>query len=480
MKNQVQLITYVDRLTEGGGFRALRTLLATKLAGLFGGVHVLPFFDPIDGADAGFDPKDHTTVDPRLGTWDEVRALAQDVEVMADVIVNHISDDSPQFQDFQAHPSTSAYRDLFLTLDRVYPHGATAADLLAIYRPRPGLPFTAKTLANGQRELLWTTFTPSQVDIDVTSAAGAQYLTAILDQFARAHIKLIRLDAAGYVIKKPGTSCFMLPETFDFIRTFTQHAHDRGMEVLVEIHSHYQTQIDIAAQVDWVYDFALPPLILHALMARSASALAHWMTIRPHNALTVLDTHDGIGIIDIGSDAQTRAPGLVADPELSALVDWIHGNAHDRSRTATGASASNLDLYQINCTFFEALGCDATRYVLARAVQFFVPGIPQVYYVGLLAGLNDMALLARTQVGRDINRHTYSVAELDAALATPVVQELCALIRLRNAHPAFNGAFQFTTPTAQTLQLSWSNGAHHAQLTVDFAAGTYAIHSSPI
>ena len=99
MINQVQLITYVDRLG-GGGLAQLRSLLAGPLANVFGAVHLLPFFDPIDGADAGFDPSDHTRVDPRLGSWPEVRELSNELGVMADLIVNHISDDSPQFRDY--------------------------------------------------------------------------------------------------------------------------------------------------------------------------------------------------------------------------------------------------------------------------------------------------------------------------------------------------------------------------------------------
>jgi sucrose phosphorylase len=125
---------------------------------VFGGVHVLPFFHPIDGSDAGFDPIDHTEVDDRLGDWSDVRALAREVEVMADVIVNHISSHSPQFQDFSTHGSSSRYDGLFLTLDSVFPEGASEKQLLAIYRPRPGLPFTPMQLADGSRRILWTTF----------------------------------------------------------------------------------------------------------------------------------------------------------------------------------------------------------------------------------------------------------------------------------------------------------------------------------
>jgi sucrose phosphorylase len=463
--------------------RELQQLLSSRFAGVFGGVHLLPFFFPIDGADAGFDPIDHTQVDPRLGDWGDIRALTQDLDVMADVIVNHMSSDSPQFKDYSERGSASPYDGLFLTLDRVFPQGATEAALLQVYRPRPGLPLTYTVLANGEKRILWTTFTAQQVDIDVHHPQGRAYLSSILRALSSSGIRMVRLDAVGYAIKKAGDSCFMMPETFAFIDQFAAEARALGIEVLVEIHSYYRKQIEIAARVDWVYDFALPPLVLHALMTGRADALQQWIAVRPNNALTVLDTHDGIGIIDIGADAGDRAnrPGLVPPEELDRLVEWIHDNSGGQSRQATGAAASNLDLYQVNCSFYDALGRDDDAYLAARALQFFLPGVPQVYYVGLLAGGNDMDLLARSGVGRDINRHHYTASEIDAALQRPVVLDLCALARLRNTHPAFGGQFEAApSAAAHELTLRWRDGAHWAELQLDLAARRFELHHSPL
>jgi sucrose phosphorylase len=456
--------------------------LSGRLDDVFGAVHLLPFYDPIDGADAGFDPSDHTQVDRRLGTWADVAALARDRGVMADVIVNHISDRSPQFQDFLLRGAASPYDGLFLARDRVFPHGADEADLARIYRPRPGRPFREVTLANGEKRVLWTTFTPQQIDIDVMHPQGQAYLERILTTLAANGVRMVRLDAVGYAIKKAGTSCFMLPETFEFIAEFAAQARRLGVEVLVEVHSYYQRQIEIAARVDWVYDFALPPLVLHAFTFGTAVALKHWLEIRPNNAITVLDTHDGIGIIDIGADPGDRAgrPGLVPPVQIDRLVESIHERSGGASRKATGAAASNLDLYQVNCTFFDAMGGDERRYLLARAIQFFLPGIPQVYYVGLFAGHNDMELLARTGVGRDINRHYFSRDDIDSALARRVVQDLLALIRLRNTHPAFAGRFRVMESDAATLTLRWEAGADFAELRVQFASADHELRfSSP-
>ncbi len=478
MHNKVQLITYVDRLG-GGDLDALHALLNGPLGGVFGGVHLLPFFHPIDGVDAGFDPIDHTQVDARIGAWTDVAKLCATQPVMADVIVNHMSSDSPQYIDWSQRGDASEFSDLFLTLSTVFPDGATEDALLAVYRPRPGLPLTYATLANGEKKILWTTFTAKQIDIDVESASGTRYLDSILDTLSKAGVTMIRMDAVGYAIKRAGRDSFMMPETFAFIDEFASRARARGLEVLVEVHSYFQKQIEIAKRVDWVYDFALPPLVLHALFNGTPDALSHWIAIRPSNAVTVLDTHDGIGIIDIGADASDREDrsGLVPPAELDQVIETIHRNSGGQSREATGAAASNLDLYQVNCTFYDALGRDDNAYLIARAVQFFLPGIPQVYYVGLLAGENDMKLLAQTGVGRDINRHRYSEAELKVALQKPVVQSLIELIRFRNSHPAFAGSFTHTSK-GSVLELAWTQGADFAALTVDFSARKHTIAHS--
>jgi sucrose phosphorylase len=464
MKNQAQLIAYVNRLP-GGTFRDLSELLDSALDGAFGGVHVLPFFHPIDGADAGFDPIDHTQVDPRLGSWDDVAALASRRDVMADLIVNHVSRRSPQFADFDARGSDSGYAGMFLTYSRVFPGGASESDLLALHTPRPTLPFTKHQDAHGGQLLLWTTFTSEQIDIDVHHPEGRRYLASVLAKFHSAGIRAIRLDAVGYAVKKAGTRCFMLPETLAFIDDITAEAHALGIEVLVEIHGHYQDQIDAASRVDWVYDFALPPLVLHTLYARDATRLTKWLEIRPRNAVTVLDTHDGIGVQDVASDAGRQ--GLLASEEIDSIVETIHTRSRGESRDASGSAAANLDTTQINCTFYDALGRSDDAYLVARAIQCFIPGIPQIYYVGLLAGENDVELLRRTGTGRDINRHYYTREDLECALARPVVRALVELLRLRNRHPAFGGTFHSLISAPDQLTLDWTQGDSFARLDVN-------------
>jgi sucrose phosphorylase len=482
MKNQVQLSTYVDRLS-GGGFRELQALLTDgPFAGLFGGVHLLPFFCPLDGADAGFDPIDHTKVDPRLGSWDDVRALSERTDLMADLNVNHISNRSPQFTDFRKRGDASCYAFMFLTYGRVFPDGAAEAELLKIYRPRPGLPFTKMRLDDGTERLLWTTFSQEQVDIDVRSPHGKRYLDQRLNQFHKAGIRSIRLAAAGYAVKKRGTSCFMIPETLEFIGKLTRQARELGIEVLVETHSHYLEQIQIAKQVDWVYDFVLPALVLHALYSGEPRRLKQWLEIRPRNAITVLDTHDGIGLIDVGPDRKSAdgPPGLLSLEEINDLVETIHERSNGASLESRGTAANNLDIDQVNCTYYEALGRRDDDYLIARAIQFFAPGVPQVYYLGLLAGTNDLDLLRQTGEVCDINRHYYTRAELHERLQAPVVRALLDLIRFRNAHPAFAGDFQVDNYGHSSLVLEWRKDSDWARLDVDLACRRAVIsYSNP-
>jgi sucrose phosphorylase len=308
---------------------------------------------------------------------------------------------------------------------------------------------------------------PHQIDIDVQHPAGRRYLAAVLTRLHDSGIRAIRLDAVGYAIKKAGTSCFMIPETFAFIADFTAQARTLGMDVLVEVHGHYQDQIEIARQVDWVYDFALPPLVLHTLYTRDVSRLMRWLEIRPRNAVTVLDTHDGIGVRDVGGDSRRDLPGLLDQTHIDSVTDTIHERSGGQSRHASGSAASNVDSSQINCTFYDALGGRDGEYLIARAIQCFVPGVPQVYYVGLLAGGNDIELLRRTGVGRDINRHYYTAGELEQQLKRPVVQSLLALLRLRNTHAAFQGTFHAAAPATDRLALVWNNGVESARLEVD-------------
>ncbi|MEP2771405.1 MAG: sucrose phosphorylase [Fulvivirga sp.] len=482
MNNKVQLISYPDRFGRNG-IAGLHHILNKHLKGVIHGVHLLPFFNSIKGLDAGYDPKNHTEVDPSIGDWADVTNLSQDYDLMADIIVNHISAESKEFKDVLLRGRESDYFNLFLTKDKIFHQDEVVDDMLKIYRPQPGLPFITLTTENGEAIDFWSTFTENQIDIDVNSKQGLDYLNSILESFKSAGIKMIRLDAAGFVIKKAGTTCFLLDETLDFIERFSQRAKTLGIETLVEIRSNYSNQIKIASKVDYVYDFALPFLVLNCLRSRNFDALKRWLTISPRNCVTVLDTHDGIGVADVAEDGEN--PGLLSNAEIEATVSSIHENSNGQSLKASGSAALNVDSSQINCTFYDAVGRSDQQYLIARAIQLFCPGIPQIYYVGLLAGTNDTSLLEETNEGRDINRHYYTEEEIALNLERQIVRDIIQLIRFRNEHPSFLGVFSIQNTTSDVLHLrwdfenQWSDIKIHLttmELSIEYTEGTSIQH----
>jgi sucrose phosphorylase len=461
MRNQVQLIAYADRFP--GSLPGLGALLDGPLAGLFGGVHVLPFFVPYDGADAGYDPVDHTRVDRRLGSWDDVAALGRDRDTVVDLIVNHVSAATPQFREVVELGDAAPHAGMFLTFGSVFPEGATEEQLARIIRPRPGLPFTPMVLGDRPR-LVWTTFTSRQVDIDVHHPEARRYLTEILDRFAAAGVAMVRLDAIGYAVKTPGTTCFLTPETDAFLADLSAEANRRGLAVLTEVHAPHRYAVGLADQVDRVYDFVLAPLVLHALLAGDPTVLRRWLVDRPHNTVTVLETHDGIAMVDAGPDFFTSGRSeLLSHRDLFALANRISRNSDG---TAVNVETPSGGLYRVDCTIYDALGRDDRRYLLARLIQFCTPGIPQVYYVGLLAGAN-LTGLAPDADSREVNRRRYTVAQVTEALRRPVVRALVKLIRFRNAHPAFAGRFLLPPGAPDRLTMSWSHGPDQVHLTTD-------------
>ena len=459
----VTLLAYADRL--GGSLPAIGELLAAGPLAEFSGVHLLPFFVPFDGADAGFDPVDHSAVDPRLGRWQDIAALAEHgIVVTADLIVNHVSSSSAEFVDWLAQGSASRSEGMFLTFDAVFPGGGSEAEITAVYRPRAGLPFTPFQLADGSRRLVWTTFLPSQIDLDVAHPAARDYLARTLRTLADGGVRTVRLDAVGYAVKTRGTDCFMTSDTLEFVREITRMAHEAGLRVLVEVHAHVSQQLAVAPLVDLVYDFALAPLLLHSLGTGTVDRLLAWFELRPTNAVTVLDTHDGIGVIDAGPVGDL--PGLLTTAEMRAIFDRAARLTHGVSARASTPVAWAALPHQINSTFYSVLGEDDTAYLLARAVQLMVPGEPQLYYVGLLAGTNDVELFEQTGVGRDVNRHRYTQTELDASLRSVVVRAMLALVRLRTAHPAFAGTFSSEGLSPSSFLLRWCAGEHRVELEV--------------
>ncbi len=472
MRSAPQLMTYPDSL--GGDLAALDGLLRGPLDGLFGGIHILPPF-PSSG-DRGFAPLTYREIDPRFGSWADVEQIAQRHDVVLDLMVNHISRRSVEFEDFLRLGRRSRYADLFITVDKVWPNGDPPDDEVArIFLRKPDSPFSTVTIeGSAETERVWTSFGTrewsEQVDLDVTSRATQALLTDWLRSFAAHGVRIVRLDAVGYVIKKAGTSCFMVePEIYSFLDWIVRVADSLGLVVLPEVHDRYSTHLKRAAHGYWTYYFVLPGLLLDALETGSARHLADHLARSPERQFTMLDCHDGIPVRpDLDEILQPR--------EMLHLADLVERQGGNANRILSDAHADGgVDVHQLNCTYYSALDRDDDRYVAARAIQLFARGVPQVYYVGLLAGENDHQAVTESGDGRSINRHDYTVSEVEAAIRRPVVRRILDLVRLRNVEPAFSGRLDVTTVDPATLRLTWSLGADECQLEVDLRSGRAAI-----
>lgn len=466
IRNKVQLITYPDSL--GGNLSRLNYQLQNHFQDIFpGGVHILPPY-PSSG-DRGFAPLSYFEIDPDLGSWEDIRRISQGFDIMLDLMVNHISRHSPHFIDFQKRGRRSEYADMFITLDKVWPEGTSPdEDISRIFLRRPEHPFLDVHISEtGSIERVWATFGArdwsEQIDLDVNSPATQILFQEILLHMSQQGIKILRLDAVAYVTKKRGTSCFFVePDIYAFLDWFKGEADSVGIELLPEVHAHSSIQSRLSEHGYWVYNFILPLLVLHTLETRSSQKLRQHLKTCPQRQYTMLDCHDGIPVLpDI--------EGVLDIDEAEKLVQVCVERGANLSRifSPSQKQQGSFDVHQINCTYYSALDKNEDAYIAARAIHLFSPGIPQVYYVGLLAGENDLVGVERTGEKRAINRYNYSVAEVEQALQKPVVQRLLSLIRFRNEHPAFHGSFQVLDTSEDHLVMTWMSGEGECLLKVD-------------
>jgi len=460
LKNKIQLITYPDSM--GANLPELHYALRKYFLKAIGGVHLLPFYP--SSSDRGFAPKTYDEVDPVFGTWDDVEKIGHDFDLIIDFMVNHISRQSVFFQDYVEKGSSSEYADMFLTFEKLAPDSfIPEEDLKKVYTRKPRPPYQQLERPNGTLEKIWCTFDYEQIDLDYNSPKTLEVMRKFLIRLARNRPKMIRLDAIAYTTIELGTNCFFLePQIWKLLEWFNDYASAFDTEILPEVHEHYTYQFKLAKKGYWCYDFSLPMLVLHCLYMKTTRRLKSWLNKCPRKQITTLDTHDGIGVVDVTE--------LLNQKEIDQTIEELYKNGSNVKKTYSGPEYQNLDVYQVNCTYYSALGCDDDAYITSRTIQFFTPGIPQVYYVGLLAGENDIELVEKTRLGRNINRHNYTLEEIKEDIQRPVVQRLLRLMEFRNSYPAFNGEFTVMKSTNKQLILDWTHKKYTATVFIDVDA----------
>ncbi|MAR90601.1 MAG: sucrose phosphorylase [Pseudomonadota bacterium] len=460
LRNAVQLICYPNRM--GSNLHDLYVTLERHLSDAVGGVHILPFYP--SNADGGFSPLTHEEVDPAFGDWKDIEKISAKYDLCVDLTVNHISDESMEFRDFVEKGFASEYADLFVHVEAF--GEITPDDLAKIHIRKEKEPFRRVTFADGSTASVWCTFTERQIDLNYQSEQTYRLMERYIRFLTERGVKLFRLDAFGYTTKKIGTSCFLVePDVYRLLEWINDVAFKYGAECLPEVHDHTSYQYAISRRNMHPYGFALPPLLLYSLLDANSVYLKNWLRMCPRNMITVLDTHDGICIPDV--------EGVLPDDKIKDLIDNIDSRSADPILRRSAANVHSVGaIYQLTCTFYDAMMQNDDAYIAARAIQFFAPGIPQVYYVGLLAGKNDRELMNTTGELRDINRKFYTLEEVDAAMEQPVVQRLLKLMRFRTNYPAFQGRFELNYSNDSSVAMAWRHGEHYCYLFVDLNFNT--------
>lgn len=440
---EVLLITYADQVTATGQIplATLADFAKAHLTNVVSGIHLLPFYPW--SSDDGFSVKDFFAVDPAVGTWADLEGFHPDFDLMFDAVFNHMSAQGEWFQKFLA--DEPEFREFFVTVPGT-------PDLTQVVRPR-ALPLLTEFATARGPEKVWTTFSADQVDLNFKNPAVLLATLRALLFYVQHGAKFIRLDAIAYLWKEIGTSCIHLPETHRVIQLMRAVLDEvaPGVRLITETNVPHADNIsyfgDGTNEAQLVYNFALPPLVLHSLAVGNAEKLSRWAATLelPSDRTTYfnfLASHDGIGM--------NPARGILSQAEIDALVARAvaHGGFVNYKHNSDGSKSP----YELNITYFDALSDPAAaepvavaikRFLVAHAIMFSLVGVPGIYFHSLFGSRNDRAGALASGINRRINRQKLSRAELEAGLAdagsvrAQVFQGLAQLLELRRANPAF-------------------------------------------
>lgn len=325
-----------------------------------------------------------------------------------------------------------------------------------------------------------------QMDLNARSELVWEFYDETLRKLSGYGAKIIRLDAFAYLHKEPGQTNFLnRPGTWNYLERLRGIAQKYGLIVFPEIHAEYGAGIheEIAQEGYPIYDFFFPGLVINALEQGNNAALLHWISdIRTKGLQTInmLGSHDGIPVLDLKGKQVNGSyqPGLLSDEQIEATIECIIERG-GRTKNLYNADGKKIDYYQVNATFFSALGEDEQKLRLARAIQMFMPGVPQVWYLDLFAGTNDYAAAerGRTAGHKEINRTTLKTIDIESGLKRPIVLDQLKLIRLRNISPAFNGEMKIIETEPHLLHISWQHPEATATLKADLRDHSFTVYT---
>ena len=442
-EKDVVLITYADQFSAKGekALPVFTRFYNEWLARTFSHVHLLPFYPW--SSDDGFSVIDYHSVAPETGSWQDVAELKQSASLMFDFVCNHMSAKSEWFANYLAQKP--GFDDFFISVD-------PEIDLSAVTRPRALPLLTPFKLHDGSVRHLWTTFSDDQIDLNFASPQVLIAMVDVLLHYLAEGARYIRLDAVGFMWKIPGTSCIHLEQTHCLIQLFRAitDAVAPGTVIITETNVPHKDNIsyfgDGENEAQMVYQFSLPPLVLHAVHRQDVKALCQWAgsLALPSTKTTwfnFLASHDGIGLNPLrGILPESEILSLVEKlQQEGALVNWK--NNPDGTRSP----------YEINVTYLDALSSQDSpdderiaRFILAHAVLLSFPGVPAVYIQSILGSRNDYEGVERLGYNRAINRKKYTAGQVDLELNNKqsirhkIYSRLSEFIAIRRGERAFH------------------------------------------
>jgi len=441
-ERDVILIAYGDSLNVPGErpLQTLRRFVADNLKGKISTVHILPFFPY--SSDDGFSVIDYKTVNPELGSWDDISRLTEEVDLMIDLVINHVSRESLWFIDFINNKPPACYYFI-----EMHPQ----VDLSEVVRPRKSKVLTPVHTHRGVKHV-WSTFSEDQIDLNFTNPNVLLEFVRIILLYLQQGARFIRLDAIAYLWKKLGTSCINLPQTHDVVKLLRLilDAVAPDAILLTETNLPHDQNLSYFGQQDeahMVYQFSLAPLLLHGLHRGTSHYLSAWARGRceaPQGCtfLNFTASHDGIGL--------RPAEGLLPEKDIHSLVEAMHGFGGFVSMKSNPDGTDSP--YEINISLFEALkgtmnGTDQwqiPRFICSQTIMLALKGIPALYIHSLLATPNDLAGVETTGRTRSINRRRWDLNALNELLENPytpnalVFAETRRLLGIRNRQKAFH------------------------------------------
>lgn len=518
IENGPMLNLYPDSL--GGDLEAVADLFERDgFADAFSSIYILPSIYHSD-LDRGFSVIDYDLEEAFHSEKALLRLGRQNIDLKLDFVLNHASVQSPQFQDLLENGSQSEYRDFFIDWNAFWENcGEMTEDgyiqpaqkyLDPMFFRKPGLPLLMVEMADGSRIPYWNTFYQEirdtddyhtrylgQMDLNIKSEKVWDFYRETIKKLAGYGAKIIRLDAFAYAPKAPGRANFLNePETWEFLEQIHKLAKPYGIRLLPEIHAGYkEKKYELIAQKGYLtYDFFLPGLILDALYRGDGTYLEQWAKeqIKENiHTVNMLGCHDGIPVLDLA--------GLLPDDRIEDLIRLLV----DRGGFVKDLHGNKKMYYQVNTTYYNALGENEQALLLARALQIFMPGKPQVWYLDLFAGSNDYEAVKRAGAGghKEINRTNFTQKDIESGLKKEVVKKQLEMLKFRKEFPAFGFDAEMeirTKPAAQIsdqaenalhfakipdeqmynrIYITWKKDGYLARLSADLKAHTYRIQA---